>query len=156
MPSASPLPERPWFQVISVLANQVIKPLPNGAVVAASEVGLIGAAAPQVNVIDLAGLNDNDIALNGFDMDRLLDRKPSLIWFPHSDYTWQRHAMLCSSRLLKTYIVLGGNAFNYSIAIRRDTPETDQIVQSVAKGFSDAYPGTKMKDYIVSNIRCDR
>jgi hypothetical protein len=154
MAARSPLPERPWFTNISLLANQVIKPLPAGSVVAASEVGLIGAAAPQVAVIDLAGLNDNDIALHGFSMDRLLARKPLLIWFPHSDYTWQRQAMFCSPGLLQQYTVLGGDAFNYSLAIRRDTPETPELMQRVARTFQQLYPGVAMKDYIVSSISC--
>ena len=153
--ATSPLPELPWFEVINTLANEIVKPLPPGTLVAASEVGLIGAAAPQVGVIDLAGLNDNDIALRGFSMDRLLDREPVLIWFPHGDYTWQRQAMLCSPGLLRAYTVLGGNAFNYSLAIRRGTPVTGQLDESVVKAFRSLYPGSAMEDYLASSIKCD-
>ena len=148
------LPTQPWFKTISVLASEIIRPLPAGSVVAASEVGLIGASAPSVDVIDLAGLNDLDIALQGFRMDRLLDRKPVLIWFPHSDYTWQRQVMFCSPRLLEEYEVIGGNAFNYSIAIRRGSPLTAQVEASVDHAFRQLYPGAAMSDYIVSSIHC--
>jgi hypothetical protein len=153
-PAASSLPERPWLQVIMVLANQVIKLLPAETVVAASEVGIIGADAPNVNVIDLAGLNDNDIALHGFDMNRLLDRNPLIIWFPHSDYTWQRQVMFCSPKLIDKYIVIGGKAFNYSIAIRRDTHETEHVMKDLAEAFSTLYPDARITDYIVSEIAC--
>jgi hypothetical protein len=155
-PVISPLPPRAGFVLNSLLASHVIKPLPFGSVVAASEVGLIGAAAPQVAIIDLTGLNDNEIAWHGFNVNRLLDRKPLLIWFPHSDYTWQRQAMFCSPGLLEAYTVIGGNAFDYSLAIRRDTPETTKLMQSVGQAFQQIYPGVAMQDYIVSSIDCNQ
>lgn len=148
------LPEQVWFSTASLIANNVVKPLAAGTVIATSEVGIIGVSAPQVNVIDLAGLNDNDIALHGFDMDRLLDRKPAFIWFPHFDYTWQRQAMFCSPRLLQEYTVIGGNSFLYSVAIRRGAAETPQVAASVAKAFAELYPGAEMKDYVVSSVDC--
>jgi hypothetical protein len=140
--------------MISALANEVVRPLPQGSVIAASEVGLVGAAAPHVDVIDLAGLNDNEIALGGFRMDRVLERKPLLIWFPHEDYTWQRQAMFCSPGLLANYTVLGGNAFNYSLAVRRDTAESALLLQRVDRVFQQMYPGASMRDYVVSSIAC--
>jgi hypothetical protein len=154
-PAGTDLPEQVWFSTASLIANDVVKPLPAGTVIATSEVGIIGVSAPQVNVIDLAGLNDNDIALHGFDMDRLLDRKPAFIWFPHFDYTWQRRAMFCSARLLQEYTVIGGNSFIYSVAIRRDAPETPQLTTSVTKAFAQLYPGVEMKDYMVSAVNCN-
>jgi hypothetical protein len=152
-PAASTLPELSLDDIVRLLASRVITPLPAGSVVAASEVGFIGASAPQVAIIDLAGLNDTEIALHGFSMDRLLDRKPLLIWFPHSDYTWQRQAMFCSPRLLREYTIIGGNAFNYSLAVRRDADPG--VMQTVAHAFQQIYPGVVLKSYIVSSIACN-
>ena len=146
------LPEKPWFQMITTMANDIVKPLPPGSVIAASEVGLIGAAAPRVSIIDLAGLNNRDIALHGFNMERLLDRKPLLIWFPHSDYTWQRKEMFCSPRLLDEYTVLSGGAFNYGLAIRKGNSDTAGLEQTVAAVFAELYPGADVKDYAVTAI----
>ena len=139
-----------------LMGTEVIQPMGSGSVVAASEVGLVGALAPQVAVIDLAGLNDNEIAWHGFSMDRLLDRKPALIWFAHSDYTWQRREMFCSPRLLQSYTVIGGDAFDYGLAVRRDLPESPQLMQRVGMAFQQVYPGVSMHDYLVSSIDCNQ
>jgi hypothetical protein len=152
--ATSSLPWRQGFDLNRLLAMEVIQPLPSGSVIAASEVGLLGAAAPHIAIIDLAGLNDNETAWHGFHMQRLLDRKPLLIWFPHNDYTWQRQQMLCAPHLLDAYTVIGGDAFNYSIAIRRDTPLQAQLMRNVGKAFEQAYPGHLMQDYLVSAIQC--
>lgn len=152
MQAREPLPELPWFETIETVARQVIAPLPPGASIAASEVGLIGAAAPHVGVIDLSGLNDNDIALHGFRMDALLDRKPVLIWFPHTHYTWQRQQMFCSPRLLEEYLLLGGNAFNYSIAVRKDSAGFASVWQHVTDAFDQLYPGRNINSYLVTGI----
>ncbi len=152
--AAAPLPEKSWWRVITLIGTGLVRPLPAGSTIAASEVGYIGAVAPRVNVIDLAGLNDSEIALHGFDMDRFLDRKPALIWFPHSDYTGQRYAMLCSPRLLREYVLIGGGAFDYSLAIRRGTPETADILAHANETFQQLYPGVDMQTYVVSSIGC--
>ena len=52
------------------ITDDLIAPLPPGTTVAATEVGYLGDHASQINVIDLAGLNDTDIALHGFDTSR--------------------------------------------------------------------------------------
>lgn len=154
-PAAGTKLRRPlWFTTASLLGSEVIQRLPAGAVIATTEVGIIGQMAPHVSVIDLAGLNDNDIALHGFDVDRFLDRKPVLIWFPHGDYTWQRQAMFCSRKLLDSYTVVGGDAFIFSIAIRKDDPETADVTKNVNKVFEQVYPGARMADYIVSSVNC--
>jgi hypothetical protein len=150
----TPLPPVQWFNVMTVLANRVIKPLPPGSYIAVSEVGMIGAIAPNIGVIDLAGLNDRDIALNGFNVDRLLDRKPLFIWFPHADYTRQRQVMLCSARLLREYTLIGGDAFNYSVAIRRGAEQTAELNQSVTDAFKQLYPGFQIANYVVNSVDC--
>ena len=131
------------------------KPLPKGATIAASEVGYVGAMAPQVNVIDLAGLNDSEIALHGFDAEAFLARKPDLIWMPHKDYTYQRGLLFTSPTLLRDYTVIDGAA-TYGLAIRKDSAYRSQIDDAVQTMWKKRYAGYAMSDYVVQSVRWDR
>ena len=154
VPAKTPLPWRHGYELNRLLAIKVMQSLPSGSLIAASEVGFLGAAAPHIAIIDLAGLNDNETAWHGFSMDRLLRLKPLLIYFPHSDYTWQRQQMLCAPGVLNAYILIGGNAFNYDLAIRRDTSQQAALMQNIAQAFAEAYPGFVLHDYVASSIDC--
>lgn len=72
----------------AAVAEEIVRPLPKGAVVAASEVGYLGAIAPQVDVVDLVGLNDTQIGIRGFSMDYLLSTPPDFIWFAAQRLHW--------------------------------------------------------------------
>jgi hypothetical protein len=148
-----PLPTITW--VISDIANELVAPLPKGATVAASEVGYLGSRAPQVNIIDLAGLNDTEIALHGFDMRALLARKPDIIWMPHLAYTYQRGQMLSDPELLEQYDVYAG-AGNYGLAVRKDSPFRQQIDRQMKVFWNTAYPGYEMSDYRVRSASWTR
>jgi hypothetical protein len=143
-----PLPETPWDTTMTQVTDLLIAPLPKGATVAATEVGYLGRFAPQVNVIDLAGLNDNEIALHGFNTEALLARKPDLIWMPNTDYTFQRGRMMSDALFLAQYDLYDGAA-NYGIAVRKDSPIREQIEKQLKVYWSAAYPGYDMNDYLV-------
>ena len=117
---------------------------------AATEVGYLGERAQQVNVIDLAGLNDYEIARHGFEMNALLARKPDLIWMPHRNYTYQRGVMLSNAELLREYDVYAGAA-NYGLAVRKDSPVRGQIEERMKVFWSAVYPGYAMDDYLVTS-----
>jgi len=69
--------------------------LPDDAVIATSEIGLISVLAPKKHFIDLAGLNDTDIALHGFSAARLFARaEPDILYFPHPNYREMIKALL--------------------------------------------------------------
>ena len=138
-----------WFPIVPAIARAVAA-LPAGATVAASEVGYLASIAPHANVIDLVGLNDTRIGIHGFSMDELLARAPDLIWLPHTDYTGLRATMLEDPRLFANYIVIT-NAFNYGIAIRRDSPLRGDIEQAVRAAWATLYPSRSITDYIVSD-----
>jgi hypothetical protein len=142
----TPLPTIKW--VVGDIANELVAPLPKGATVAASEVGYLGSRAPQVNIIDLAGLNDTEIALHGFDMRALLARKPDIIWMPHLAYTYQRGQILSDPELLEQYDVYAG-AGNYGLAVRKDSAFRQQIDRQMKVFWNTAYPGYEMSDYLV-------
>jgi hypothetical protein len=143
-----PLPVVPWDDMMNDMADVLVGPLPRGATVAATEVGYLGSHAAQVNVIDLAGLNDTEIALHGFDMHALLERKPDIIWMPNLEYTYQSGLMLSDRALLQQYDVYAGAA-NYGLAIRKDSPYRAQIDQQLRAFWNKAYPGYALSDYLV-------
>ena len=116
--------------------------------VAATEVGYLGIRATHINVIDLAGLNDTDIALHGFDLPRFLARKPDLIWMPNTAYTYQRGLMFYDPAFLTQYDVYAG-AGNYGIALRKDSPVRSQIDRQLATFWTTVYPGTNPSAYLV-------
>jgi hypothetical protein len=146
--AAQPLPETPWDTTMTQVTDLLVTPLPAGATVAATEVGYLGRFAPQVNVIDLAGLNDNEIALHGFSTEALLVRKPDLIWMPNTDYTYQRGLMLSDPAFLAQYELYDGAA-NYGLAVRKDSPIRSQIEKQMEVYWSTAYPGLRMDEYLV-------
>lgn len=137
-----------WLQTITVISADVIEPLPAGAVVAASEIGFIGAKAPHVTLIDLVGLNDTTIARHGFSMAGLLARKPDLIWMPASDYTGLRAKMFADPLLYREYAVYT-QVFDDGIAIRRGGPHEAKLRAGIARGWAKLYPGRAMDDFRV-------
>jgi len=142
------LPKVDYGPVMRSLTETLVGPLPRGVKIAASEVGYLGARASQADIIDLVGLNDTDIALHGFDMERLLARKPDLIWMPHWDYTYERGLMFGSPALLEQYEVYAGAA-NYGIAVRKDSVYRAQIEAQVQAMGRELYPGLTMQEYLV-------
>ena len=136
-----------WYPTVPAL-GRVIAALPPGAVVAASEVGYIAAAAPHATIIDLVGLNDTSIGLHGFSMDRLLARAPDLIWFPHTDYTGLRAAILSDPRLYEQYVVIA-DAFDFGIAIRRSSALRGDVERGLQTAWRKLYPSTDLADYTV-------
>lgn len=148
--ATDPLPDKPWFQVIQTLGDDLIAHLPAGAKVAASEVGYIGAVAPQTEIIDMPGLNDTNIALHGFTTSYLFAKAPDLIWLPHTDYRSLRNLILKDSRLLDKYLVIA--AFNYGLAIRRDSPLRKQIEADLIPIWQKLYGQKRLAEYIVTSV----
>ncbi len=152
VPAAYPLPfvERPR-RVFEAFTNVIAKPLPSGTEVAASEVGLLGATADQVDVLDLVGLNDTRIAHHGFTSAYVLQRAPDIIWFPHTDYTYLYGLLAADPALVKQYTVIAG-AFNFGVAVRRDSPVYSATMARLHQAWSRLYPGTRLEDYIVDHV----
>ncbi len=112
---------------------------PPGTVVAATEVGYLGALASHVKILDLAGLNDRTIATRGFQPDYLFDvQQVDLIWMPHTDYTSMTAKILTDPRFQNGYIFIPG-AFSYGLAIRRNSPQLEQIRQALQTHWSQDY-----------------
>jgi len=113
----------------------------------------MGAMAPQVNVIDLSGLNDPQIALHGFSMAALLAQKPDLVWLPFRDYT--RDQFFDSSDFLSEYTIYDG-ALTYGIALRKESPYYAQIMAGMKRIWAKEYSGYRMEDYVVQSAHWNR
>jgi hypothetical protein len=150
MAAKMPLPVLPWDTAMLDVTDKLIAPLGPGITVAATEVGYLGRFAPQDDVIDMAGLNDNEIALHGFDVKALLARKPDVIWMPNTDYTYQRGLMISDPEFLQEYELYAGAA-NYGIAVRKDSSRRKDIEAQMKVFWSAAYPGLEMDDYVVTS-----
>lgn len=140
-PSATPLPQLDYDRTLHDFADDLVSALPDGATIAATEVGYLGARFPRLNVIDLAGLNDTTIALHGFTPAAVLDRSPDLIWLPHVDYTWQRGLLLTDPLFLQRYQVYPG-AMNYGIAILKSSPYRPALESRLAAAWPRLYPSS--------------
>ena len=151
----APLPPVEWDQGWMTITDLIIAKLPKGATVAATEVGYMGAMAPQVNIIDLSGLNNPQIALNGFSMETMLKQKPDLVWLPFPDYTYYRGVFFDSTEFLSQYTVFDG-ALTYGIALRKDSPFYAQMMAGMQHIWAKEYGGTRMEDYEVQSAHWDR
>ncbi len=146
--ATAPLPSYEWQPMMRAMTDGLIAPLPSGVTVAATEVGYLGERASRINIIDLAGLNDTEIALHGFQMSRFLERKPDLIWMPNTSYTYQRGVIFSDPALLAEYDVYA-DAGNYGIAIRKDSPFRAAIERQFRIFWAKLYPGYDPADYLV-------
>ena len=138
------------ISAVSALAGS----LPGGSSIAASEVGYLGASLPQMNVIDLAGLNDTRIALKGFSVSDLLARKPDVIWMPHSAYTYQHGLMMSDPELLSQYDVFAGGAL-YGIAVRKDSSNRVLLEQGMQRFWRALYGNIDINDYRIQSASWD-
>lgn len=114
--------------------------LPAGTVMTATEVGFLGAVAPQVTIIDLAGLNDGELAQRGFSMSYVLGRKPDLVWFPHYDYVNMVRTMLATDAFWLDYDYYC-EAYDYGIAVRRDSQLRQALMDELDRGWNETYGG---------------
>lgn len=148
MAATKPLPDQPWDVAMAAVTDVLVAPLPKGATVAATEVGYLGSRAGRVNVIDMAGLNDTEIALRGFDAKALLARRPDLIWMPNSDYTYMRGQLFSEPELLAKYDVYAGAA-KFGLAVRKDSAYYGLLTGQMHVYWLMEYSGTVMEEYRV-------
>ncbi len=151
IPASAPLPAIPPERLFSDVGDRLVLRLPQGSTMAASEVGLIAANAPGINIVDLVGLNDADIARHGFRMDALLSQQPDVIWFPHPDYTHQRGVMMSDPRLLRDYDFYPGAA-NFGLAVRKDGPQHTEVEEAIRQFWHETYPAQRMQDYAATAV----
>jgi hypothetical protein len=135
--SQNGLPRLGWWSSIQAMSQWVDR-APAGTTVALSEVGLVGARAPHVRLIDLSGLNDRVFAHQGFSAEDLFRRQPDVIWLPPAAYSQIVNAIELSPRLREEYLYYPG-AFDYGLALRRESPRMPQILPLVHAAWRTCY-----------------
>ncbi len=150
--ATAPLPTYEWQPMMLAITDDLIAPLPPGVTVASTEVGYLGERASHANVIDMAGLNDPQIALHGFQVASFLKRKPDLIWMPNTSYTYQRGVLFSDPALLAQYDVYA-DAGNYGIAIRKDSRFRAAIQRQFQIFWAAFYPGFNPSSYLVRSVK---
>jgi hypothetical protein len=149
-----PLPPVEWSRSWRDFSDLVLSELPAGATAAATEVGYLGAMNPRLNIIDLSGLNDREIALHGFSMPAFLARRPDVVWLPYMDYTGYRGTFFSSTEFMSSYTVYDG-ALTFGIAIRKDSPYYARLMAGMQRVWAKEYAGYPMEDYEVQSATWD-
>jgi hypothetical protein len=111
-------PQSYWFRFDRFAA------LPDDLVIATTEVGMLGALAPDKVVLDLAGLNERSLAHGAFEAAWLFDRHPDVIYMPHPHYVEMIKA-IHSSPAFDRYDFFDKSeigAKEFGLAIWKDSP----------------------------------
>jgi hypothetical protein len=153
-PGSIQLPQLDYDRTVYDFADDLVAGLPDGATIAATEVGYIGARFPRINVIDMAGLNDTKIALQGFSPSQFIARSPDLIWLPHDDYTWQRGRLLTDPLFLQQYDVYPA-AMDYGVALLKSSPYRTTLDLRLAAAWKDLYPSSTPADDLARAVTWD-
>ena len=129
-------PQSYWYKLDKVAQ------LPDDVVIAATEVGMLGAVNPHKRIIDIAGLNEQTFAMSTFDAEQLLnDYRPDLIYMPHRDYREMREA-LTHSPAFKNYRWFDMKRLHtkaFGVALRKDS----RHFAAMSKLFSSSARNTK-------------
>jgi hypothetical protein len=137
-----------------LLTDGLLKGLPAGETIAGSEIGILGSRNPQLNVIDLSGLNDPLLARHGFSPEAVLQRRPAVIWFPYPDYKKLSGTLYSSPDLIRSYDIYA-EAFSFGVAIRKDSPYHDLLTANLGQVWQQIYAGYPMQQYRVTEVRWD-
>lgn len=148
--AGEPLPDVDRWEAIQAMAG-IAEDAPSGTVIALSEHGFVGASAPHVTLIDLVGLHDKQFALKGFSAEILFRRKPDLIWMPHYHYTHLVSGILRSDELWQRYLFYPG-AFDYGLAIRKDSPHFDELSELIDRRWKAFYGHRDPQQYLATPV----
>ncbi|MCL4818028.1 MAG: hypothetical protein KJ067_02770 [Vicinamibacteria bacterium] len=97
--------------------------------VATTEVGYPAVLLPQGIVLDLAGLNETDVALRRVTPAGLIAReRPDLVYLPNPDYREMRTAILADPGFVRDYELVG----SAGAAIRREGARRDAVRAALA------------------------
>ena len=101
--------------------DYIVKLMPPGLSVAASEHGYIAAHNRGTRILDLMGLHDRRLALEGYSDEVLEEAAPDIIWMPHEDYTALREKMVQGRYFRENYTLIPG-ALAHGVALKDDSP----------------------------------
>jgi hypothetical protein len=115
---------RYWYQLPELSA------LPDDLVIATTEVGRVAAWNPQKKIVDLAGLNEPQIACGGPWLDWLMEsQRPDLIYLPPSVYADMNRQILSDTRFRDSYKYYAPDQIRASmgLALRKDSKYFSQM-----------------------------
>ena len=103
-----------------------------------SEHGAVAADSPQVEVVDLTGLHNPVTQEGGSIIHDMLKQEPDVIWLPPRVYTGIINTLLTHPTFRESYDFWPG-AFNFGLAIRKDSRHREGIESSVTAVWTDIY-----------------
>ena len=124
-----------WLNTMSQM-DSLLREIPENIIISSSEYGIIGADYPRLTIIDPLGLHNPEIAKNGFSYEALVRKKPSMIWFAHSDYKTIFRRTLSNPAFWNEYEYYP-TVFEFGIAIRKD--EHSEFVTSIVDKYHRKY-----------------
>lgn len=132
------MPVQPGGPEEIVALSQFVRDAPPGTSMVATEYGRLGAAGPQVAIIDVVGLHDPEFALKGFSADALFARDPDVVWMPHPDYTVMIRQILEHPEFVREYEYYPGG-FAFGIAVRKDAPNRERLMELLRRSWQMLY-----------------
>jgi hypothetical protein len=124
-------PRQLWYRLDEVAD------LPDDLVIAATEVGYLGALNPGKPIVDLAGLNTADFARAPFAANVLFEKyNPDLIYLPHPHYVEMNPAIFDAPQFRQNYVYRHRDELGVwlDVAIRRDSKHVDALRRILDKG----------------------
>jgi hypothetical protein len=125
-----------WWLRTMTQVDSLLREIPENIVISSSEYGIIGADYPRLTIIDPLGLHNPEIAKNGFSYEALVRKKPSLIWFAHSDYRTIFRRTLSNPAFWNDYDYYP-TVFEFGMAIRKD--EHSEYVTNIVDKYHRKY-----------------
>jgi len=119
--------------------SEFLQELPAGTKVVMTEHGYVGANNLQINIIDVIGLHNHYIAHHGFSADWLFAQKPDAIWVPHWNYTCLNNKIFSRQEFWDQYELYPA-IFNWGLALRKDSPHYDVMLNVLRKKIALLYP----------------
>jgi len=138
-----------WWDHIHAV-DAILDGVPAGTRFAATENGYLAAMHPEMEIQDMTGLHDPEIARNGFSSKYILSKKPDLIWFPHIQHTDAVRLFWDENDFWTDYEYYP-RSFGFGIALRRTGPHYAEVKKAVAAAWQKSYPGIDMSAERVSS-----
>lgn len=136
-----------WFSDIEFTAK-IAHAMPEGTSIAATEIGLLSALGSHIRILDMTGLQNPEIAHQGFSAQKVLSHNPDVI-FLHKGYSKMNTDLFNSSQFVQDYEIYT-NVFYGGMAIRKDGSFYDAISNIVESIWSEAYPNIEMNQWLWS------
>jgi hypothetical protein len=146
-PAGAPLASLGWWRSIREM-SALMRRMPRDSItLACSEYGFVGASWPELEILDLVGLQDRVVAHRGFSAARVFARAPDIVWMPHPDYSQIQSAILDSPEFARSYEFFP-TAYDYGLALRRGSPHHAAMRAALRAEFERLYPGRAIEEYV--------